>query len=75
MFEFTSAAVIYCVVVSLTVLVLWLFYDRRDRSRYDLERRKTTFHCIRCDRLYTASEGTELCKCPKCGHENVRLRF
>jgi hypothetical protein len=75
MFEFTSAAVIYCVVVSLTVLVLWLFYDRRDRSRYDLERRKTTFHCIRCDRLYTAPEGTELCKCPKCGHENVRLRF
>jgi Zn finger protein HypA/HybF involved in hydrogenase expression len=63
------------VVVSLAVLILWLFYDRRDRARYDLERRKTTFHCIRCDRLYTAPEGTELSKCPKCGHENVRLRF
>ena len=40
-----------------------------------LERRRTTFHCIRCDALYTASAGTELYKCPKCGHENSRLRF
>jgi hypothetical protein len=75
MFEFTSAAVTYCVVVSLAVLILWLLYDRRDRARYDLERRKTTFHCIRCGRLFTAPQGTELAKCPKCGHENARLRF
>jgi DNA-directed RNA polymerase subunit RPC12/RpoP len=33
------------------------------------------FHCIRCDALYTAPTGTELCRCPKCGHQNGRLRF
>jgi primosomal protein N' len=75
MFEFSTAAVAYCACVSTAFLVLWLFYDRRDHVRFDLERRKTTFHCIRCDRLYTAPEGTELCKCPRCGHENARLRF
>ena len=75
MFEFSTAAVAYCALGPAAVLILWLFYDRRDHVRFDLERRKTTFHCIRCDRLYTAPEGTGLCKCPRCGHENARLRF
>ncbi len=75
MFELPAAAVIYCVLVAAVFLGLWLFYDRQDRMRFDRERRRTTFHCIRCDRLYTASQGTELCACPRCGHENARLRF
>jgi rRNA maturation endonuclease Nob1 len=75
MVEFNVAAVVYSVFVAALFLVLWLAYDRRDHMRYDRERRRTTFHCIRCDRLYTAPAGTELCKCPRCGHENARLRF
>jgi rRNA maturation endonuclease Nob1 len=75
MFEFTTAAVIYCVLVAAVFLGLWLWYDRRDHRRFELERRKRTFHCIRCDTLYTAPTGTEVCRCPKCGHENARLRF
>ena len=75
MFDLTTATVIYCVLVAVVFLALWLYYDRRDHRRFELERRKTVFHCIRCDTLYTALGGTELCKCPKCGHENARLRF
>jgi hypothetical protein len=75
MFEFSAAAVIYCVLVAVVFLSLWLFYDRRDHLRFDRERRRTTFHCIRCDRLYTAPEGAAVCPCPRCGHENARLRF
>lgn len=75
MFEFTTAVMIYCFLVAAVFLALWLYYDRRDHRRFELERRKTTFHCIRCDALYAAPTGTELCKCPKCGHENARLRF
>ena len=75
MFEFTTATVIYCVLVAVVFVSLWLCYDRRDHRRFELERRKTTFHCIRCDALYSAPGGTELCRCPKCGHENVRLRL
>jgi hypothetical protein len=74
-FDFPTAAVIYCTIVGLAFLGLWLWYDRRDRQRFELERGRTTFHCIRCDALYTAPAGTTLCKCPKCGHENSRLRF
>ena len=44
-------------------------------GRFERERRKTTFHCIRCDALYSAPAGTDLSPCPKCGHPNARLRF
>lgn len=75
MFEPTTAAVIYCVLVAAVFLGLWLWYDHRDHQRFELERRKITFHCIRCDALYTGPSSSELCRCPKCGHENARLRF
>lgn len=75
MFDLTTATVIYCLLVAAVFVSLWLWYDRRDNRRFELERRKTTFHCIRCDALYTAPQGTEMCRCPRCGHENARLRF
>ena len=75
MFDFTTAVVVYCVLVGAGFLSLWLWYDRRDHRRFEAERRKTAFHCIRCDALYTAPAGAPLSPCPKCGHENARLRF
>ncbi|MBI5691541.1 MAG: hydrogenase nickel incorporation protein HypA [Verrucomicrobia bacterium] len=75
MFEFSTATVLYCVFVAITFLVLWIYYDRRDHRRFELERRKSTFHCIRCDHLYGAPGRAELARCPNCGHENVRLKF
>ncbi len=75
MFDLTTATVIYCALVAAVFLGLWLAYDRRDHRRFELERRKTTFHCIRCDALYSAPAGTELAPCPRCGRENSRLRF
>jgi len=54
---------------------LWVYYDRRDRSFYDAERRRITFHCIRCDRIYMEKRGTETAPCPQCGHLNTRLKF
>ena len=75
MFEFTTAAVVYCVIVAVAFIGLWLWYDRRDHRRFERERRKTTFHCIRCDALYAASGGAEISPCPRCAHENSRLRF
>ena len=75
MLDLTATAVLYCAIVGVVFLGLWLWYDRRDHRRFEAERRKTTFHCIRCDRLYTARGGAELCKCPRCAHENSRLKF
>ncbi|MFM1851640.1 MAG: hypothetical protein RIS54_1324 [Verrucomicrobiota bacterium] len=71
----TGTAVIYCAVTGVFFLVLWLYYDRRDHARFERERRRTVFHCIRCDRIYEAPAGTEPCRCPRCDHENARLRF
>lgn len=74
-FDLTTAAVIYCVLVGVVFLGLWLWYDRRDHQRFERERRRTTFHCIRCSAVYTGPTHTELLRCPRCGHENSRLRF
>lgn len=75
MFDLSTATVIYCLLIAATFLALWLWYDRRDHRTFEQERRKVTFHCIRCDQLYTGVAGVEVAKCPRCGHENTRLKF
>jgi len=75
MIDLTTGAVIFCVATGLFFLVLWLCYDRRDHRLFERERRKTAFHCIRCDHIWAEKSGVEECKCPKCGHTNVRLRY
>jgi ribosomal protein L37AE/L43A len=73
--DFTFPVVLYGLLVLGLFGFLWAYYDRRDRALYDAERRKITFHCIRCDTLYTEKSGTDLAPCPKCGHQNTRLKF
>ena len=73
--DFTIDVIVYGLLVFGLFAVLWIFYDRRDRDLYERQRRKITFHCIRCDQLYTQPIGTEMAECPKCGHKNVRLKF
>ena len=41
--DLTNAAAVYCTFVGLTFLGLWLWYDRRDHRRFELERRKARF--------------------------------
>lgn len=73
--SYTIDVILYGLLVLGGTGFLWVYYDRRDRAFYDAERCKITFHCIRCDQLYTAKNGTETAPCPQCGHLNVRLKF
>ncbi len=73
--SYTFDVIVYGLLVLGVIGFLWVYYDRRDRAFYDVERRKITFHCIRCDHLYTEKQGIETSACPKCGHQNVRLKF
>jgi ribosomal protein L37AE/L43A len=72
---FTFDVVLYGLLVLGLFGGLWVYYDRRDRALYDRERRKISFHCIRCDHLYVEKAGTETAACPRCGHVNTRLKF
>jgi len=71
----TLPVILYGLLVIGLIGALWMYYDRRDRSFYDAERRKVTFHCIRCDHLYMEKVGVPTAACPKCGHVNTRLKF
>ncbi len=73
--EFTFGILIYGILTVGVFGVLWVCYDRRDHASYEVGRRKITFHCIRCDHLYTDKPGTETATCPKCSHTNNRLKF
>lgn len=73
--DFTLDVLVYALGVIGLFSALWIIYDRRDRRFYDAERRRITFHCIRCDRIYTEKAGTETAPCPQCAHVNVRLKF
>lgn len=73
--SFAFPVTVYGLLVLGVFGALWFFYDRRDRVFYEAGRRKITFHCIRCDQLYTQPAGTETAPCPRCRHENVRLKF
>ena len=73
--NFTFEVVLYGTLVFGLFGFLWFYYDRRDRNFYEAQRRKITFHCIRCDHLYTEKPGTEIAPCHKCGHLNTRLKF
>ena len=73
--DFTFDVVAYGLLVLGLFGFLWAYYDRRDRAFYDAGRRKITFHCIRCDHLFTMDTGTDTAPCPRCGHVNTRLKF
>ena len=67
--------VAYCFLVLVFFFGVWIYYDRRDHALFEAERRRMTFHCVRCSHLYTAKADAETCPCPRCGHANVRLKF
>ena len=73
--DFTLDVVLYGLLVLGVFGFMWVYYDRRDRAFYDRQRRKITFHCIRCDHLYTQKVDTDTAPCPKCSHPNTRLKF
>jgi hypothetical protein len=75
MFEFPLAVVIYCLLVGAVFCALGYYYDRRGRIAFELELRRSAFHCIKCDLTYTGTAGVGVCRCPRCDHENSRLRF
>jgi hypothetical protein len=73
--DFTLPIFLYGLLVLGLFAAAWLYYDRRDRALYDAQRRKISFHCIRCNLLYVERAGTETAGCPRCQHNNVRLKF
>lgn len=75
MFDLTIGVVLYCLLLAAGFLGLWIYYDRRDHARFEAERRRTTFHCIRCDHLYAVPGPVDTARCPQCGHQNGRLKF
>lgn len=50
-------------------------FSRRQRKAYEKLAKTETFHCLRCDAVYTAPAGSESQDCPQCGYKNPKLKF
>lgn len=70
----TFLAILLCVCLGL-LLALWFFYERRQAIITDTHRLSTLFHCIKCNLIYTRRRRREHAPCPRCGFNNIRLRF
>ncbi|MBP3525209.1 MAG: hydrogenase nickel incorporation protein HypA [Opitutales bacterium] len=52
----------------------WIHTIGRKHIRERLAK-SSTFHCLRCDSVYTSSESDLTAVCPKCGYKNTKLKF
>ncbi|MGB0375222.1 MAG: hydrogenase nickel incorporation protein HypA [Opitutales bacterium] len=72
-FEIFSLSLI--VLGLLFLLVLWFYYDRKEKLAFKKEQFEKAFYCIKCNHLYSVNQDVEVSDCPKCGHESGRLQF
>ncbi len=67
-------AAVVSALLGVFALAAWVL-SRRQRVAYERLARTATFHCMRCDSVYTADADSDLQPCPKCGYKNTKLRF
>lgn len=70
--EFAAALVFGALVLG---MIVWWYYDRRERLVNDRRRHRTIFHCIRCGKVFSRARRREFAVCPHCGFKNTRLKF
>ncbi len=52
----------------------WIHTRSRKHTK-ELLAKSSTFHCLRCDCVYTSSASDLTAVCPKCGYKNTKLKF
>lgn len=55
-------------------IAAWIL-SRKGKRTYEKLARTSTYHCMRCDSIYTASPDLKVASCPKCGYKNSKLKF
>ncbi len=60
---------------AVTLFGLQAWYDRRDVLLSDHRRINSAFSCVRCSLTYVRPRRREEAVCPRCGWNNVRLKF
>ena len=74
---FTWFIILYTGSALVGLLVLWLWYDHRDKGTFEAHRRRKVFCCVRCSSVYSrrkknVSDGEP---CPKCEYLNYELSY
>ncbi len=70
-----TATILYALLVTGVFAGIWVYYDRRDHARFEIERRQGAFQCSRCGRLYAVQGRSSHAGCTRCGEDNPRIRI
>jgi len=56
---------------------LWFLREWRERRRFEEQRRRKVFHCVRCGAVYSVrkADTKEGEPCPECGYRNYELSY
>lgn len=73
--RFETLAAFWVTTGIVVLLILWCYYDKRQRDFMRAEQMQTVFHCIKCKHIYSKKTAVGRCVCPKCGFENSQLQF
>lgn len=69
------ATFVYSSLVAGVFVGIWIYYDKRDHERFEIERVQGSYHCVKCGHLYACQGGPAEAACPRCKAENLRLKI
>lgn len=73
-----NLSIYFATLASLLLLAVFFaafWFSRKQTVSYENLARTSSFHCVKCDSVYTAKVDVEIAICPKCGHKNSKLKF
>ncbi len=74
-FEISSLFVFFLTSGLLGIMLLWLYYDFREKESYVIQKSCPVFHCLKCGHIYHKYGQIEESVCPQCQFNNQRLKF
>jgi len=70
--DISTAVALYLLMTVVSLLLLWLFFDREAKPKQYVSEKKSIWQCEVCLQAYVDSNHDVISKCPRCGSFNKR---
>jgi rubrerythrin len=70
--DISTAVALYLLMTVISILLLWLFFDREAKPKQYTSEKKSIWQCEICAFSYVDSQHDVISKCPRCGSFNKR---
>lgn len=70
--DIATAVALYLLLTVVSLLLLWLLFDRETKPKQYTSEKKSIWQCEICTHAYVDSQHEVISKCPSCGSYNER---